>query len=488
MGAARGECDVKTGPAQVVLLKGRKKSRCVANNLLFAFRKTLDLRRKDLETKWQNLRAAVLCIGLGKYEHLQCLPNAQRDARALCERVNELPRCRAKLLVDLTDRKAIQRGIRNFLKEPGLQKMPTETVYINYSGHGMQKAGTVYMLPEDADLDPACDPDAEFLPLRDIFKYCREDLDMLARDLDPPRQVTFVLVVDACRVAEMDQAALSSSLEPPAASAPKKWALCFSCSRNATASDGPQGAHSPFAQELLDEKVGIFAAGVPLKGGLEEACRRVCEHHQAQVPIPVGLHSIQEDWCFYPNPDNIIPGASILTLPGHIQIDVELAASQQEQLQDVEIRNMDHLIAQERTDGELAASLQRQLQVEIQDVEIRNMDHLIAQERTDGELAASLQSQLQQSQNLRVQTPSQSQGEEATPFASTLGVCTREFLLCFYLSHFPDPESHLHLRHHGSIPYARANFCAGRGRRTRVDAVRARGGRHGPRQLRSAER
>jgi hypothetical protein len=333
--------------------------------------------------------------------------------------------------------------------------MPTETVYINYSGHGMQKAGTVYMLPEDADLDPACDPDAEFLPLRDIFKYCREDLDMLARDLDPPRQVTFVLVVDACRVAEMDQAALSSSLEPPAASAPKKWALCFSCSRNATASDGPQGAHSPFAQELLDEKVGIFAAGVPLKGGLEEACRRVCEHHQAQVPIPVGLHSIQEDWCFYPNPDNIIPGASILTLPGHIQIDVELAASQQEQLQDVEIRNM---------------------------------DHLIAQERTDGELAASLQSQLQQSQNLRVQTPSQSQGEEATPFASTLGVCTREFLLCFYLSHFPDPESHLHLRHHGSIPYARANFCAGRGRRTRVDAVRARGGRHGPRQLRSAER
>ena len=28
------------------------------------------------------------------------------------------------------------------LKEPRLQKMPPETVYINYSGHGMQKAGT----------------------------------------------------------------------------------------------------------------------------------------------------------------------------------------------------------------------------------------------------------------------------------------------------------------------------------------------------------
>jgi hypothetical protein len=125
---------------------------------------------------------------------------------------------------------------------------------------------------------------------------------VLARDLNPPRQVTFVLVVDACRVAEMDQATLSSSLEPQAASAPKKWALCFSCSRDSTASDGPQGAHSPFAQELLDEKAGIFAAGVPLKGGLEEACRRMREQHQGQDPMPVGLHSIKEDWCFYPGP------------------------------------------------------------------------------------------------------------------------------------------------------------------------------------------
>ena len=123
------------------------------------------------------------------------------------------------------------------------------------------------MLPGDANPeDKKCEPDVDFLPIRDIFKWCREDLDMLARMLNPPRQVTFVLVMDACRVAEMDQATLSASLEPPAASAPKKWSICFSCSRDSTASDGPQGAHSPFAQELLDEKAGIFAAGVPLKG------------------------------------------------------------------------------------------------------------------------------------------------------------------------------------------------------------------------------
>ena len=37
-GAARGECDVKkTGAAQLVLLKREENSRCVANNLVFAF-------------------------------------------------------------------------------------------------------------------------------------------------------------------------------------------------------------------------------------------------------------------------------------------------------------------------------------------------------------------------------------------------------------------------------------------------------------------
>ncbi len=93
-------------------------------------RKARNDARKDLRdavagdadpATWQSLRAAVLCIGLGDYEHLPCLPNAQRDARALCERVNEVPNCRAKLPVDLTDRNAIQRGIPKSMKEPGLR-------------------------------------------------------------------------------------------------------------------------------------------------------------------------------------------------------------------------------------------------------------------------------------------------------------------------------------------------------------------------------
>ena len=110
-----------------------------------------------------------------------------------CATRSMLSRAEAKLLADLPDRRAIQRGIRIFLKE--LQKAPPDTVLVNSSGHGMQKGGTSMALciccpPRDSDLeDTTCEPDVGFLPIRDIFKWCCEDLDMLARMLNPPRPV-----------------------------------------------------------------------------------------------------------------------------------------------------------------------------------------------------------------------------------------------------------------------------------------------------------
>ena len=262
-------------------------------------------------TTWQNLRAAVLCIGLGEYKRLSGLPNATRDARALCKKVNALPRCKAQLLADRPDLITLRSGIRDFLRQPGLQKMPPETVLVNISGHGMQKDGTVYVLPLNAELND-CEPDKDFLSTRDIFEYCRKDLDMLVRQSSPPKEVSFVFLIDACRDNEMvsNPATLASSLEPPKGSAPVKWALCFSCSRDSTASDGPPGSHSPFVTELLHEDSGIFAMDIPLKRGLEDACRRMCEQHQGQTPMLMGLQTIKEDWCLCPAP---FPGAAVGT-------------------------------------------------------------------------------------------------------------------------------------------------------------------------------
>jgi len=78
---------------------------------------------------------------------------------------------------------------------------------------------------------------------------------------------------------------------------------------------------------------------------------------------------------------------------------------------------------------------------------LEKKDHLIVQERTDAELAASLQKQL----------PVEADGVASSSWL-WLGVFTRKFLLSYYLCHFPDGTSLLHLRHHGSIPYVRAAF------------------------------
>ena len=204
----------------------------------------------------------------------------------------------------------IRKGIRTFLQQ--LQSMPPEIVLINYSGHATQIEGTVYLIPWDAS--PSSNPNTDFLKLEEVFQLCRDYLDRPARERpSDPKPVRFVLVVDACRgraATRRSNATLSSSLEPHFDIAPKLWAVLFSCSRGTSARDGPRGGYSPFMTKLLDETEGIFAAGMPLKSGLEKACQRMRDDAQTrQAPMSVGLHNIKEDWCFHPVPPVTEPEA-----------------------------------------------------------------------------------------------------------------------------------------------------------------------------------
>ena len=92
---------------------------------------------------WYNLRAAVLCIGLDKYENLVHLANAERDAREIQRRVNALPRCRAEVLDHryVRDRSTFVRGVRTFLTREGMKATPPDVVATIYSGHGTYHKG-----------------------------------------------------------------------------------------------------------------------------------------------------------------------------------------------------------------------------------------------------------------------------------------------------------------------------------------------------------
>ena len=97
---------------------------------------------------WHGLRAAVLCIGLDEYKHLSNLRNAKRDAYEIQRRVNALPRCRAEVIAEqcASNGQELRKGIRRFLKRTGMKESPPEVVLTIYSGHGMEKQGSVYLL------------------------------------------------------------------------------------------------------------------------------------------------------------------------------------------------------------------------------------------------------------------------------------------------------------------------------------------------------
>ena len=124
-----------------------------------------------------------------------------------------------------------------------------------------KKGGTVYMLPGDADLDdPTCKPDSDFLPIRDIFTWCREDLDVLAR------QVTFCprLCVLGCGNGPSDAVELAGAAGSERAQ--KVGAVLLVLSRL----DGvgrPAGGTQPICTGAPRRESGHFCSGRATQGG-----------------------------------------------------------------------------------------------------------------------------------------------------------------------------------------------------------------------------
>ena len=231
---------------------------------------------------WRDLKVAMLCMGISTYAR-DPLPNAERDAQALCDGLNALgPHCKVKAEVrineDLRTRTGFNTCIRTFLQRDGLQLTPPETVLIAYSGHGGQKEG-VYLLPGGVDATD-CE-ESDLFSLGQMLTLCRVKLDRNARDKLKP--VRFLVVIDACR-SRMPNS-FFESLEP-GGEPPNDWAMLFSCLRGTPAKDGPTGGHSPFVKALLHAKEGIFAEGVPLKKGLKDAGDRLKQ--VGQIAFRVG--------------------------------------------------------------------------------------------------------------------------------------------------------------------------------------------------------
>ena len=96
------------------------------------------------DDRWDDLRVAALCIGVQAYKGSDALGNSVSDARAIFDRINQLPRCRAAMLVDPKSSDEIYKAVREQFLKP-LSRRPPELVIIFYAGHGFQVDSDLFL-------------------------------------------------------------------------------------------------------------------------------------------------------------------------------------------------------------------------------------------------------------------------------------------------------------------------------------------------------
>ena len=111
--------------------------------------------------------------------------------------------------------------------------------------------------------------------------------------------IMFLVFLDTCR-SRLGGGELaddySETLDPE--EKPNVWALCAATSRSKVALQGAVSTElSAFTHYLVSEECGLFEPNVPVRKAVEDACQKLRENAKDQNPIPMGLHSIPQDFC-----------------------------------------------------------------------------------------------------------------------------------------------------------------------------------------------
>jgi len=252
------------------------------------------------DARWENLRLAVLCIGVQAYPGHAALANTVRDADEMYKNVNMFHGCRAAILRDPKTKNEIYDAMRRKFLEP-ISKYPPQMVLLFYAGHGVQVDNSLFLIPARAEYSDVGDCKQACLSHLEVFAWFKTYVDTPAKDLSYTSgrpAVRFLQILDMCRDGFGTDSSHSCQFDPERHAAPELWSLCLSTSRGAVASDGD--SHSPFIQELLNPAHGIFASNVPLKQGIERACRAM--EKTTQRPVTIGLDRILPGFCLDKTP------------------------------------------------------------------------------------------------------------------------------------------------------------------------------------------
>jgi uncharacterized protein YraI len=187
-------------------------------------------------------KRVALVIGNAQYRHATELPNPKNDANAMAGLLAELG---FTVVTALDAAKADMEGaVREFVKAlPG-----ADIALFFYAGHGMQVAGTNYLIPVDAKLEDSTALDFETM-----------DLNLILGHMNADNRISIALL-DACRdnplsrrfsrsLGSVRSASVGRGLAVPLA-AGGEMLIGFATAPGEVAQDGT-GRNSPFTTALL---------------------------------------------------------------------------------------------------------------------------------------------------------------------------------------------------------------------------------------------
>ncbi len=184
---------------------------------------------------WAQKRIALL-IGNGGYEHVSGLANPRSDAELMAITLERIG-FQVTLLTD-ANQFLMKTKIADFgrqLRESG----PDTVGLFYYAGHGVQSHGANFLIPTDAKIQHEADLDLVGV-----------EADWVLRQMESARNVTNIVILDACRNNPFVGAArLDDGLAEM--DAPTGSFLSYATAPGSVAVDGV-GSNSPFTKALAD--------------------------------------------------------------------------------------------------------------------------------------------------------------------------------------------------------------------------------------------
>ena len=184
-------------------------------------------------------KRVALVIGNSNYSKVGALPNPGRDAGAMGELFRRMGFERVDVRTDLG-----QAGLRKALREFSQSVRDADIAVVFYAGHGIEVAGTNYLIPVDAVLDRDIDVEDEAV-----------SLDRVNQVIEPARRLRLV-IVDACRDNPFAPAMRRSATRSIGRGFARvevqtqDTMIAFAAKPGTTAKDG-DGANSPYTTALL---------------------------------------------------------------------------------------------------------------------------------------------------------------------------------------------------------------------------------------------